>query len=87
MQWDKIIPRFENIVNNTEHFSTGCRPTDLYPELPPTLNIDPRIFPERTEDIDLEEKKEQVRILTQESGRQEETNGQTRTGEGIRTGR
>jgi len=44
-QWDRIIDRFVENVNNTQHFSTGETPTELYPERENKLQIDERIIP------------------------------------------
>ncbi|KMQ92275.1 retrotransposable element tf2 protein type 3 [Lasius niger] len=59
-QWNRIIPRFEKTVNNTEHFSTGSVPVHLYPEIDEKLEIDPRLYPEEEERIDAREKKEKI---------------------------
>ncbi|KMQ91056.1 krab-a domain-containing protein, partial [Lasius niger] len=60
-QWNRIVPRFERTVNNTEHFSTGGVPIELYPEIDEKLEIDPRIYPEEETRIDVEQKREQMK--------------------------
>lgn len=44
-QWDTIVERFVETVNNTQHFSTGETPAELYPEKDNELRIDERILP------------------------------------------
>ncbi|XP_067215689.1 uncharacterized protein [Linepithema humile] len=59
-QWDRILTRFEKIVNNTAHSSTGCNPSDLHPELQLSLELDPTLYPEEPEQTNLEQKIEEV---------------------------
>jgi len=44
-QWDTIIERFVETINNTQHFSTGEAPIELYPEIENRRQIDERILP------------------------------------------
>lgn len=60
-QWDKVIERFENTTNNTQHFSTGETPADLYPSDTRNWIIDTEIQPETPENVDAERMREKIR--------------------------
>jgi len=60
-QWDTIIKRFVDTVNNTQHFSTGEAPVELYPEIQGEMQIDERIIPETYRAKDRRETIEEIR--------------------------
>lgn len=51
--WYLILPRAENVINATEHRSTGCCPVEFYEKIPTKLQIKDELKPASSEKGDV----------------------------------